>query len=80
MAIGIMPKTGPVKRRPLIVILAGIILVAAVSLYAGFAAAFSDFIQHIIKDFTVELPEHIYIAGVVLVLAGIWMYLKRGRK
>lgn len=56
----------------LLFMLAGLALIIIVSLLDGFVFSFVYAIQHIISDLTVDIKVHAHIAGLVLLLYGIW--------
>ncbi len=60
-----------------VIIFIGIILILLVSIFYGFYESFLAMIYHLIKDFTVELIEHLYIAGFVLVIVGLYRLKKK---
>lgn len=57
-------------------IASGLALILAVSLIDGFTFSFVNAIQHIIFDLTAEIKVHAYIAGLVLLMYGLY---KRSR-
>lgn len=64
------------KKLSLLLIIIGIGLILLVSIFNGLYESFATMISHLIKDFTTELVEHLYIAGFALVIAGIAYYYR----
>ena len=64
------------KLNKLLIII-GIALILVISIFQGFYESFATMTSHLIKDFTIELIEHLYIAGFVLVIVGILGLKKR---
>ena len=60
------------KKGGLLFIAAGLGLIIFVSLMDGFSYSFVRAIDHIISDLTIDIKVHAYIAGLVLLLYGIY--------
>jgi len=65
------------KDTNLTFIIAGLALIFVVSLTDGFALSFTDAIQHIISDLTIDVKVHAYIAGLVLLMYGLYKRMHR---
>ena len=72
-----MDKETLTKHAAEVCILLGLLLIIYFSLVLGFVQAFSNMLSHIIKDFTIELPDHLYIAGWFLLLYGMYKLAKK---
>jgi hypothetical protein len=53
-------------------IISGLVLIFAVSLLDGFAFSFVNALQHIYSDLTIDIKVHAYIAGLIILLYGIY--------
>ncbi len=60
------------NSKAVVMIVSGTALVLVVSLTEGFANAAANAFNHIIKDFTSELPVHAYIAGAILSIRTVY--------
>ena len=67
---------GKKKAAGHVFIFSGLVLLLVVSLLDGFVSAFTHAIQHIIFDLTIDVKVHAYIAGIVLLMYGLY---KRAR-
>lgn len=56
--------------------LIGIVLILAVSLIQGFLTGLVEAINHIINDFTNQLLVHLYIVGFILLIVGVYIFIK----
>ncbi len=65
------------KHAAVIYILLGLLLILSISFLFGILEVFQGMLSHIVKDFTIELSEHLYIAGWLLLLYGLY---KLGKK
>ncbi len=55
--------------------LIGIVLIITISLMQG-SNAFFEAMNHIINDLTNELLVHLYIAGFILLIVGVYVFVK----
>ncbi|MBI4015126.1 MAG: hypothetical protein HY362_00175 [Candidatus Aenigmarchaeota archaeon] len=67
-----MDKETFTKYAAEICILLGLLLILYFSFVLGFVQAFSNMFSHIVKDFTIELSDHLYIAGWLLLIYGLY--------
>ncbi len=64
------------KQKYIYFMLGGLLLIAAASIYNGFYETFITSLKHLKSDLTTELSIHIYIAGWIIVIYGIYKLLK----
>ena len=64
------------KNYNQLLVLTGIVLIAAVSIIKGFENAAIESVYHILKDFTSEILVHAYIVGIILAVIGIMRSVK----
>lgn len=67
-----MSKQAKKKDGNVTFIVAGLALIIIVSLIDDFPFAFLNAIQHIISDLTVDIKVHAYIAGLILLMYGLY--------
>ena len=58
-------------------VIVGIVLLIPLSLSVGVSQALFDVAGHLVKDFTTELLEHAFIAGLILIVFGIYRFWKK---
>ncbi len=64
------------KKFSLVIIAFGAVVIFLVSMFQGFALTFIEMLSHVKSDLTVDLVIHIYILGWILLLYGIYKYVK----
>ena len=64
------------KNKFLFFICLGIVFILIISILQGFEKEIKIASEHLIKDLTDDLQVHIYLAGFILVISGIYFHLK----
>lgn len=63
--------------RNVTTMIVGLVVVLVVSFFQGFASTFDEMLRHVARDLTAELAIHVYIAGWLLFLYGLYRYAKK---
>jgi len=64
------------NTRTTVLLIVGLLLIAAVSLLEGPVPAAQNAIQHVVEDVTTELVVHVYIAGLAIIIIGAWLLMR----